>query len=160
MKLPETFIPSQGIKEKTDDLLATPKTIELEELILQGDSEFKLISKCDIQIDTNLSDSSKLDGSKVDKSICANYGIPLIGIIKFTSKRYLNENRDQVSSLIGEYNHQLNQNISTLIKDEYLIFLCAEPKNQDLPEYLKFKSEAIRFYKERFGFEEVKNETP
>ncbi|MDP2907368.1 MAG: hypothetical protein Q8O03_05500 [Nanoarchaeota archaeon] len=156
MKVPKTFIPEYDVEDKTNSLLNPPKKIELEELILVEDSGVPhFISQEDLPID-NYKD---FDPSKIEKAIYVDYGSPVIDIIKFRDKNYLAKNTDKVKSLVEKHNSEkLTQNLFALIKDEYVIFLYAESKNPGnyaSQEVADFKTKAINFYKENFGFEEV-----
>jgi len=156
MKVPKTFIPEYDVEDKTNSLLNQPKKIELEELILIEDSGFShFISQEDLPID-NYKD---FDPSKIEKAIYVDYGSPVINIIKFKDKGYLANNIDKVKGIVKEHNNKIiTNNLFALVKDEYVIFLYAEsknPRNYASWENADFKTKAVNFYKENFGFEEV-----
>jgi len=161
MKIPDIFKPDD-VEEKTNSLLKPSlKRIELEELILKEDSGFSnFVSQGILPAKYYF----QLDESKMDRTAYANYGSAVIDIIKFKDKEYLIKNIDKVKRIAREHNSErLVQNLFALIKNEYLIFIYAESKNPEdyaLGEDLDFKTQAVNFYNQRFGFEEVKDENP
>ncbi len=156
MKVPDIFKPDD-VEDKTNSLLNQPKKIELEELILIEDSGVPhFISQEDLPID-NYKD---FDPSKIEKAIYVDYGSPVIDIIKFKDKEYLTNNVDKVKGIVKEHKHNkiITNNLFALVKDEYVIFLYTESKNPGNYaswEDTEFKTKAVNFYKENFGFEEV-----
>jgi len=148
MKIPNLFIPGKDLENATNTLLNQPETsdININSLILDDNSGFP-IPICNEKLGAGF--YPILDESEIEKKVLVIYQRHMLHILKFDNEKCLSDSIKNIKEFVKNYNSRPSNDLCAIIKDEYAIFMYIGTKDG-------FKAKAVDFYKQRFGFEEIK----